>query len=1057
MSEDAIEIALERARQGSTFEAYALPVETDAQRVDRLEMERAPVPEPTRIEVRDAARLLESHTRNIARSMAQAAAQPDDPDYVPPTVDSPEFKAAVEGVPEEYWSRLGNARSEGQFRDIRDNVLNELEAERTLAAAGWSGTGMRIAENIADPIALATMIGSGGGAWVARGSRLARIAKSAALAGGSNAALEGLLSANRETKSPDDMFVALVAGTMFGGAAGLLSRGEQKAMYTLGKELADGAPGPGRVATEVNLHLDNELSVGARENVGIAKALAEDVPDEVFNTPKLGGVEGKLRFDWYADLAKSDNPYVRYGGRFLLEDPVGTKGVAQAASAEEFAQVLKKRALTQFYREANGSLADYLKEVPVGQRAAATDKFFEAVSNAVRMEDFSDPVIGRAARGFAQAIQTTAAEAKRFGVKGFENLELGGGYVPRLPSAAKIAQLVSRFGSAQVDELLANALSRGLDIDPEKARLIAQGYIKNVRMRGAGVTTDFKVALADYEVVADMMRKAGMTEDQISSATQQLKVFGEKDTTKSGKIARAKRRLDLDESVTAKLKANNGEMVDVSVTDLFENDARLLSRMYVSSVGGHTAMARAGITSPAEWEKFINKARLYAADLDPGQAAKADKEVTKMQTVYDKLTGKPLVDYNDPVNALSFLARDWAYLAQSGMFGFAQASELAAVLTSGGLRLTLEAVPEMKAMFTRAVDGKLSDDLARTIEEFVAPGTDAVLHSTVSRFSGEYDELLRPTGSSMFEIIQPKMHTARKIAGYASGLTPLTVGMQRLASRFIAQRVVNEAMGTGARGISEMRLRAMGIDGAMQKRVFGQIKKHSFMQGDIPRLDLESWTDLDARDAFALAVARETDRTVLTPSLGGSWYYQHTGEFGKVVTQFMTFAAQAHSRLLIHGVKHMDAERAVNWLFGTALAGLAYTARTHTESIGRKDREKFLRERLAPDRIAAAAFNMSGFSALLPPVIDTALAIAPGKHDKIFSHSRTSGLGSSMADLTNLPAGAVIAGIGNAASAFHDGKMTQAEWRQVQRAIPMARVVGIRQILDILGSNLPEK
>jgi len=286
-------------------------------------------------------------------------------------------------------------------------------------------------------------------------------------------------------------------------------------------------------------------------------------------------------------------------------------------------------------------------------------------------------------------------------------------------------------------------------------------------------------------------------------------------------------------------------------------------------------------------------------------------------------------------------------------------------------------------------------------------------------------------------------------------LTPLTTGMQRVEATFVAQRVLNELMGLGGKGFSEMRLRTLGLTPEMEKRVAAQLKQHvKFDAHGIPRLNAESWTDLDARDAFALAVQRETDRTVLSPTLGASIPFTRTNEAGKALTQFMTFAIQAHTRLLLHGIKHADAERFTMWLLGTGMAAMLYVARTHLEAAGKKDRRKFLRERLAMDEIAKDAFARSGLSALIPTLYDTAAQVTPA--GQAFSNARTSGLGSGL-HLKNVPAGAVAVSVLDLASSLKDGQFTQSEWRSAQRMLPFARVMGIQQGLEILGRELPER
>ena len=1061
---EVIQAALDRARSGEV-EIFRIGGETRVQKAVQLDAERNPPPAAPVGELVDAALEIDSITRGGVRHLVDSIEFDTDPDYVPPSPDTPEFKTLTDGVPENYWPQLARASSPRQAEFIKQNILTELDATQKLQDAGWTGTALRIGVSVLDPVSLSTILLTGGSSLIMSGSRVARAVKLAAAGGAENLALEAALLGTRETKDVDDLYVALIGGVMAGGALGaILPAASRAKLYETGKDLTTGGNGPGKVANEVTVELDESLSVGAAQASRGKSDLSKETPSpEILNTPQLKGLEAKVRFDWYGQLAKSDNPFVRFLGRGLLEDPVGTRGVVQEASAEEFASVLKKRAQASFYRDANPALSDYLKGVPLRERGQATNRFFEAVTAAVRAEDFSDPVIGRAAQGMQRAIKTAADEAKRFGVKGFEDLDLTGGYVPRIPSPQKVDQLFTRFGDKQIEGLFAAAFSRATDIAEDVAKKIARGYLRNVRLRGAGAISDFHIKVADRDALVAMMKDASIADDEIEQVTKALKGFGEQDASKAGKIARAKRRLSLDESTVATLKDTAGNRVPVAITDLFENDARILTRMYANSVGGHAALARAGIRSPGDWEKAINNARLYA-DREGIDPLLREKEITKLQQVRDVLTGKPLLDYSDPVSALSFIARDWAYIAQSGAFGFAQASELAAVLTMGGFRLVSESVPALKGIFTRAANGELTDDLAREIEDFIAPGTDALLHSTVNRFEGAFDEALIPRANTLLEKTEGARHVLRKAAGYASGLTPITVAMQRLGSRYVAQRIVNSAFRRG-RGFSEDRLTAMGLDSALRDRVFAQVKEHVADQvtaggRNIPRLDLAKWTDLDARDAFVLAVNREAQRSVLTPTLGGTinvfGYSPANSEIAKVVTQFMTFALQAHSRILLHGVKHMDGERAVSWMFGMSLAGMAYVARMHLDAAGRKDRKKFLRERLAPDKIAAAAFNMSGFSALLPMAHDTLATVAPGM-EPLFSHARTSGLGTSLLDPGSYPAGAAVKGVLNAASSAKDGTLTAPEYRNMQRLLPFARVIGIRQALDAMGSDLPEK
>lgn len=1050
--------ALKRAEQEPQFRFYKYGAESPEQRFARQQEEKSQ-PDPTFGETVGAAVTADSIVNTGVRETIGRLALETDPEYVPPDPDSSEFAAMTDGVPEQYWSRLANARSARHAQYIKQNIVEELDAMDTLSRAGWGGTSARIATAVLDPPALALALATGGASVIASGGRAARAAKLAATAGAENLAIEASLLGLRETKDENDLYYALVGGVAAGGALGaILPKSARIKLYEAGKRARDGEQLSDKeiidaIDEQSDLLVDDGgRSVGAQEATRGVDALGEESKDILANAPpKLTGVEAKLRWGWWAQLAKSDSPHARYAADKLLLNAVGSRGVAQKHTAEEFRTMLVDSALGNFERPAYRASQEALRGVPLGKRRAAEDAFYNEVTLRALREQFDDTPAGRAAAGMADAIKTTFDAAKRFGVPGFDTLEYRRGYVPHIPSGSKLDAKLQQFGSDQVERAFAESFAKESGVDLKYARRVVKGYITGVRNRHAGVHSDFYVALADHEMIADLMRKAGVGEDDIADTVKQLKVFGEKDTSKAGKPARAKRRLDFDETYRTKLTDQAGNKVDFSVMDIFETDSRFLTQLYVSTVGGHAAMARAGFKGQKEWDAFITEMQQSGRS-----GTRVHYETKLLQRARDYILGRPLIDYSSGANAAIFAARDWAFVAQSGAFWAAQGSELATVLTANGLRTVTHGVPGMKGMFTRAADGTLDSAFAREMESLTGIGLNALHDSVLGRFSVGVDEGA-VTVADRLQKTYGWRHTLKKAAGYANALTPLTIGMQRSQAAIAAQRVLNELMERGGKGFNEIRLRAMGLPPDMEKKVAAQLKKHvTFDAHDIPRLNAEEWTDLDARDAFALAIQRETNRNVLKPSLGASLPFTKTGEAGKLVTQFQTFALQAHEALLLHGVKHMDAERIATWLFGTGMAAMFYVARTHLESVGKKDRRKFLRERLAADAIAKAAFARAGFSAMIPAMYDTAAHALPGL-DPVFSHARTSGLGTSLGSANSYPAGAVAVSAFNLMSSLDDGQFTQSEWRNAQRMLPFARVMGIQQGLEILGSGLPAR
>src|SRR3990167_8404955 len=359
---DALQQALDRARNGTEFEPIVLPRESDKQMAARLDAARQKTDVPF-LEAGDAALEVESHTRGLTRGFVEQQMFRFDPNDVPPTPGTSEFKMLTDGVPEEYWPNLGRGRSAAHREFIKQNIFEEMDATRKLEEAGWVGTTLRIGTAVLDPVSLLAISGTAGSSLMISSSRAVRAAKLAAAAGVENVALEATLFGTRETKDVDDLYVALVGGLVAGGAIGaILPKTMRKELYETGSEIMGGGPGPGRAIACIDAELDASRSIGAAEATRAPSDLLKEQPSsEILNTPQLKGVEAKLRYGLYAQAAKSDIPHIRYLGNKMFLDGVGQRGVAQGGSVEEFQRLLNRRALTTFYRDANPGLAEYLQ------------------------------------------------------------------------------------------------------------------------------------------------------------------------------------------------------------------------------------------------------------------------------------------------------------------------------------------------------------------------------------------------------------------------------------------------------------------------------------------------------------------------------------------------------------------------------------------------------------------------------------------------------------------------------------------------------------------------
>src|SRR3990167_1873293 len=183
---DSIKLQIEEAGKGPSFTPDMLPLvsETHAEAFVRQQQEEAEqkrieeLPEPSFSEQWNAAlEITGLGLRHIPRKLAEWNNLPDDPDYVVPLPDSPEWKQLTQGIEPEYWPRFGEIRSANQAWSLRTQLLTEKEAMETLEKSGWTGKVLEVGTIITDPVTLGSLLLPAGTGLLNTGSRGARALK----------------------------------------------------------------------------------------------------------------------------------------------------------------------------------------------------------------------------------------------------------------------------------------------------------------------------------------------------------------------------------------------------------------------------------------------------------------------------------------------------------------------------------------------------------------------------------------------------------------------------------------------------------------------------------------------------------------------------------------------------------------------------------------------------------------------------------------------------------------------------------------------------------------
>lgn len=158
---------------------------------------------------------------SLIRAHQAAGFQPDGSEM--PKLDTPEFKALTQGIPEEQWDRLYAADSEAQRQWIAERLRNENATEQRLNDSGAFGIAGRFATDALDPVGLALGVATGGIGVAGKAARLAKTAAKLEKVGKIADASAALERASALTKATSAGKIALQRGTIDAGVNAVLA------------------------------------------------------------------------------------------------------------------------------------------------------------------------------------------------------------------------------------------------------------------------------------------------------------------------------------------------------------------------------------------------------------------------------------------------------------------------------------------------------------------------------------------------------------------------------------------------------------------------------------------------------------------------------------------------------------------------------------------------------------------------------------------------------------------------------------------------------------------
>jgi len=1043
--------------------------------------------------------------------------EPDELFPVTMTENTPYFEALTEGIPPQYWSKFASARNDNEASLIRHQLLRRVKNDRILSERGWTGAGLRLLANVFDPVEIAADAATAGAiTGITKATKMSRLAR-AVSAGAIIGATEGTMEAYRTTQDPTrdayDVAYAALGGFVAGTAlTGLMLRGEAgqarrlatsaqddidlTALREAGFELSDkgrrrffmGYAGEqDKVRREMAefLELDDASRIddvlAAAQQPGttaIGRRDGGDLTDLIFDSiadasdePGVGGVTGALRFGMVGTGVRSPLARVRKLFRMLSEDVLpDASGNPNILSATEAIAMQTGRHIDEVGATQLSTIRNWAKREGLRVNGRTAQRFNETVGRATRdgVDDILDPDVKKAAQELMEIRNRTLRRAQRHGVPGTADIVENPNYITTVWGARQIEEMIAKVGEEHTLALVSEAVLRNSPtLTPEQAGQLGKAIIHGTIRRH--YLPDVKVAKLLDERHADELKNILRHEVGLDAAEVETILYDVlKDAKDPKKITRAYKRITVDYKHSLAVTDLDGNPLTISVEDLMENDAFSLTLSYCRQMEGAIAerkllegLTEAGKDTPVSFAGVLENIRQRDLPrIDAKHRPKLRRDIKRAELLHRVVMGQPLGTMDPTAAKWLRMVRKFNMARVGGKFGLAQIPEIGTLMGAGTIRGFMNSMPGFKALVKRAADGHLSDEFLRELQAMTGLGTDG-LSLRLGRNVHRYESI------GGIEQLDPSAKLERgvdrlvKAVSYGSGMTPINTFSQLAAASAAVQKFVR-IVESGAVP-SVRRLAMIGLTEADAHRIAAQIKKFSALEEGafglrMRKMNIDKWADQGAAAKLVIGVNKWANRVIQKNDPGQMMAWMTT-DWARILLQFRTFNISSWDKQVVTSLYARDAQVFREWSGAMYFGALTWIGLQYANSIGRKDRNAYLAERMTIPQIARGAFQRAGWAAMMPGPVDTAASLF--SRGPFFSYGRTSGLDAN-ALFGNPTVDTAIKGWRTGTGILStltnpDYRYSETNWRNDMRLIPLGNMLGIQNGLQMFGDsmNLP--
>lgn len=1033
------------------------------------------------------------------------------------------FGKSLDGLnPEETRLVLETARSAEHVERLRSR-LDQYRKDSETFENSFTALPLAIAANIMDPISLlaggvlgkGTVLASNALRASTSAGLVTRMAEGGVIALGTTAVSSAIQAQVDPNFGADDIAMNALTGFALGTALSSLGRaaevdavnGEIAAAFgnRARNMLADKAESMGyKLSPKAEKMLRPEKfadnSVGAARNAAInadTRTRTEKFADWLTS---FGSRDAMLRYKAGAGVADIMNR--------LFPDLSGTGGrqMRGAETAWEVKSRLSQTTINNLERKFQNHLDDYIKETGISpsdarfRRGAIEHQFDNEVQTALLYPHTAAPdsAVQRQADAYREGYRGMLKEAKESGASWAKDIPEDDYYVPFAVVRHRHSQVVEKIGRDGLVDVIKQAflraqpdLYRRMEAVPggSKARKaaaeareaklerLADRYLKmleDTKIDGKAAPRVAALGGDSENALRDMLAEHGLGETEVDEIVEG---FGFSQKQGPGNFRR-RAMLEREEPFIPKQFASlpNARDYAVSLRDLTNPSARDTFDDYVRSVSAHVALQKAGFKSESELRTLLEENTSIEALKRAGKADglnKTDLDDARRELGYliDRLMGHNTTPNISPKTKLAIsIAKDLNFIKYMQQSGIAQLGDMPMIAMRYGVA-NVARTSKMKdffSVFKRG--GNEADDLLREIQADLGVGirtTDKRLFVTHEDMNIDNELFDADATTKILARVHGVTQSVSRITSQVSLQNPVNDFLQTTTARAASQRFVDIAMGKVKEsrkwlneyglGEAELRdIRAVASQMTLDKKSGLILRWNSHKQRAVSK------AQADAYDRFLGLVRREINRTIIEPS-PNAIKRNFSGPVAGLVLQLKSYMLNALAVNTAGAIKLGPAYLGMSLLTTSVWGSMVYAAQQYANSFGRDDQKEFLENRLSAKGILAGGFQRSAVSSIFPMIIDTALGaygtMATGKDERLFTNTRSSGLGSDL--FSGIPivstmndAGKLVSGVA-AAALRNDQRLDETEARGFRDFLPLARTQGLLQATNKILSLAP--